>query len=48
MTRKEKALAIAEYAFGAPLFTVVAAATAVVLAVGFPVVQTVVWLRERR
>jgi hypothetical protein len=47
MSRQEKALDIAEYTIGVPLFIVVAAATAAVMAVGFGAIETVSWLRHR-
>jgi hypothetical protein len=47
MSRQEKALDIAEYAIGAPLFVVVATATALVMAVGFGALETINWLRDR-
>ena len=47
MTRQEKALDIAEYAIGVPLFVAVAASTAAVMAIGFPVMEAVNWARNR-
>ena len=39
--RKEHALDLAEYTVGGPLFFVVAAATAVVMAVGFAIMTVI-------
>ena len=44
----EKPEDLAQYVTGAPVFVAVAALTAVVMAVGFPVVETYEWLRHRR
>ena len=38
----------AQYAVGGTVFTLVAAVTAVVMAIGFPVMEAVQWLRDRR
>jgi hypothetical protein len=45
--RQEKALDIAEYTLGVPLFIGVSAVTAAVMAVGFGAIETVSWVRER-
>ena len=39
--RKEHALEVAEYTFGGPLFFVVGAATAAVMAVGFAIMTAI-------
>ena len=44
---RDKALDTAELVFGAPLFVVVAALTALVMAIGFPIVETYERLRNR-
>ena len=43
----EKTEDTAQYVVGGTIFTVVAALTALVMAVGFPVVETYEWLRHR-
>ncbi len=43
----EKTGDLAQYVIGAPVFVVVAALTAAVMAVGFPVVETYERLRHR-
>jgi hypothetical protein len=44
--RQEKAIDIAEYTVGVPLFVGVATVTAAVMAVGFGAIETVSWVRE--
>jgi hypothetical protein len=44
----EKAEDTAQYIVGGTIFTIVAAFTAVVMAIGLPVMEAVQWLRERR
>ena len=43
----EKTEDTAQYVVGGTIFTVVAALTALVMAVGFPVVEAYEWLRHR-
>jgi hypothetical protein len=43
----EKTEDTAQYVVGGTVFTVVAALTAIVMAVGFPVMETIDWLRRR-
>ena len=44
----EKTEDTAQYVVGGTIFTIVAALTAAVMAIGFPVMEAVQWLRDRR
>ena len=43
----EKTEDTAQYVVGGTIFTIVAAMTAVVMAIGFPVMEAIDWLRRR-
>ena len=44
----EKTEDTAQYVVGGTIFTIVAALTAAAMAIGFPVMEAVQWLRDRR